>query len=64
MEGVLERYGSESSWKLSSLSHDELSWKLARKGLDAADNGDVPLTVNAMMLDAMHELAERKKQPC
>ena len=64
MESVLDRSGAESSWNLSSLSHDDLSWKLARKGLDAADNGNVPLTVNAMMLDATHELAERKKQQC
>ena len=33
LKSVLERYGSLSSWKLSSLSHEEFSWKKARKGL-------------------------------
>ena len=59
---VLERYGTVSSWKLSSLSHDELSWKRARQGLKAHDNGDVELSMNAMRLDATRELAARKMQ--
>lgn len=57
---VLERYGAVSSWKLSSLSHNEFSWKCARKGLDVADNGSAKLSVQAMKVDAARELAERK----
>lgn len=60
LQDVLNRYGSLSSWKLSSLSHDELSWKKARQGLDASENGDVKLSLNAMRLDATRELAARK----
>lgn len=59
-EQVLKRYGSFSAWKLSSLSHRELSWKRARKGLDASDNGNVELELSAMKVDAVKELAERK----
>nr|WP_296009669.1 type II toxin-antitoxin system antitoxin SocA domain-containing protein [uncultured Blautia sp.] len=60
LKSVLERYGTVSSWKLSSLSHDEFSWKKARKGLGASENGDVKMSLNAMKVDATHELAVRK----
>lgn len=62
VNNVLDRYGAESSWKLSSLSHNEFSWKCARKGLSSSDNGNVKLTVNAMKVDAARELAERKNK--
>ncbi len=62
VNNVLDRYGEMSSWKLSSLSHNEFSWKCARKGLNSSDNGNVELTVNAMKVDAAREMAERKKQ--
>ena len=60
LKSVLERYGSLSSWKLSSLSHEEFSWKKARKGLEAADDGDVKLSLDAMKVDATRELMNRK----
>ncbi len=60
LESVLERYGSLSSWKLSSLSHEEFSWKKARKGLEAAEDGDVELSLDAMRVDATKELVARK----
>ena len=60
LKSVLERYGSLSSWKLSSLSHEEFSWKKARKGLEAADDGDVELSLDAMRVDATRELMNRK----
>lgn len=61
LKGVLERYGSLSSWKLSSLSHEEFSWKKARSGLNASDNGNVKLTLESMKVDATKELAQRKR---
>lgn len=64
VDSVLERYGAVSSWKLSSLSHNEFSWKCARKGLGASDNGNVKLSVSAMKVDAARELAERKNENC
>lgn len=57
---VLNRYGGVSSWKLSSLSHDEFSWKVAREGLSPSDNGNVKLSLSAMRVDAVRELSSRR----
>lgn len=59
LETVMKRYGSLSSWKLSSLSHEEFSWKKARKGLKASDDGNVKLSLDAMKVDATKELMAR-----
>lgn len=61
LQEVLKRYGTLSSWKLSALSHEEFSWKKARKGLEATDNGNVEVTVDSMKVDATRELSLRKK---
>lgn len=60
LQSVLERYGSLSSWKLSSLSHEEFSWKKARMGLEAGEDGDVELSLDAMKVDATKEMVTRK----
>lgn len=60
LKGVLERYGSLSSWKLSSLSHEEFSWKKSRVGLEADEDGNVELSLDAMRIDATKELVARK----
>lgn len=60
LKNVLNRYGSLSSWKLSSLSHEEFSWKKARTGLEAGDDGNVALSLDAMRVDATKELVARK----
>lgn len=60
LKAVLARYGFLSSWKLSSLSHEEFSWKRARKGLEASENGDVVLSLAAMRVDATRELTRRR----
>ena len=60
LKKVLERYGSLSSWKLSSLSHEEFSWKKARAGLASEEDGDVALSLDALKVDATKELVERK----
>lgn len=57
---VFNRYGSLSPWKLSALSHEEFSWKMARSGLYYEDNGDVALSLAAMKVDAQRELMNRK----
>ena len=56
---VMDRYAAMTSWRLSRLSHNEFSWKRSRNGLDASDNGDVKLDVNAMKVDAARELSQR-----
>lgn len=58
---VYQRYKNMSSWKLSSLSHGELSWKCSREGLEAQDNGDVTLKLADMRVDAARELLRRKR---
>lgn len=60
LDGVLERYGKLNSWILSSLSHAELSWRQARKGLEEGENGDVKMQLSAMKVDAAREKAFRK----
>lgn len=60
LKSVLDRYGLLSSWKLSSLSHEEFSWKKSRTGLDAGADGDVELSLDAMKVDAIKELVARK----
>lgn len=60
LQSVLNRYGSLSSWKLSSLSHEEFSWKKSRVGLEADEDGSVELSLEAMKVDATKELVARK----
>lgn len=60
LKGVLNRYGSLSSWKLSSLSHEEFSWKKSRVGLAVDEDGSVELSLEAMKVDATKELVARK----
>ncbi len=60
LKSVLNRYGSLSSWKLSSLSHEEFSWKKSRVGLESGEDGNVELSLEAMKVDAMKEVVARK----
>ena len=60
LKSVLKRYGSLSSWKLSSLSHGEFSWKKSRVGLESGEDGNVELSLEAMRVDATKELVARK----
>ena len=60
LEKIVARYAGHSSWSLSRLSHDEVSWKHAREGLNPEDNGNVPLEEKMMRVDAVREKAQRK----
>ena len=60
-ERAKELIESVSSWKLSSLSHNELSWKCSRKGLKPEENGNAALSLADMKVDAARELLRRKK---
>lgn len=60
LKSVMLRYGALSSWKLSYLSHEEFSWKKAREGLLAEEDGNVELSLVAMKVDATKELVARK----
>ncbi len=61
LRSVYKRYGKVSSWNLSGLSHAELSWKSARKGLKANENGSNKLVLGCMRLDAERELRWRRQ---
>ena len=63
IEEVLNRYGSISSWNLSVMSHEELSWKLARSGLELSENGTQQLSIDAIRLDAVRERLARRHLP-
>ena len=60
LDSVFESYDSLSAWDLSSLSHDELSWKQAREGLAPNENGKRKLSLSAMRVDAKREWLRRK----
>ena len=50
---VILEYGSLAAWKLSELSHKDISWKNARRGLADNENGNVPLKLEDIRIDAM-----------
>ncbi len=60
LQSVMKRYGNLSSWKLSSLSHGEVSWKFSRRGLKTGQSGNNPLPLEAMTVDALREASRRK----
>jgi len=49
---VIMEYGSLASWKLSELSHREISWNNARKGLAPSENGNRVIDLNDIKEDA------------
>ena len=51
-KNVVSQYGSLASWKLSEISHNELSWKNSRKGLKKDDNGRVLISIDDIRKDA------------
>lgn len=60
VNSVFERYESVNTWDLSSLSHEEYSWKQARVGLGPNDQSQTKLSLSAMRVDAMRESLRRK----
>lgn len=52
VKNVIFTYGEYASWKLSQLSHQEISWKNARAGLKAEQNGSRILSLDDMRKDA------------
>lgn len=56
---VIKRYGSLSAWTLSGLSHQEISWKVSRVGLQPDDNGNKIISNDAIRIDASREKTSR-----
>lgn len=52
VRSILEQYGCIESWKLSELTHNEISWKNAREGLKPSQNGDKVLLLDDIRKDA------------
>lgn len=52
INNVIEEYGAYESWKLSEITHQESSWRRARKGLSDTDPGNTPLEKSAIQEDA------------
>lgn len=52
VNNVILEYGALASWKLSELSHREISWKNARAGLGQLENGNRPLALEDIREDA------------
>lgn len=52
VKNVILQYGAYESWKLSELSHKELSWKNARKGIPEGQNGNRILKLEDIRKDA------------
>lgn len=52
LRNVILTYGELASWKLSELSHKEVSWKNARAGLGVDENGSRELNISDIAKDA------------
>lgn len=52
VNNVLYQYGPLTSWRLSQLSHRELSWQNARKGLPSHVNGSAKLSIEDIRTDS------------
>ena len=51
-DSIVAQYGGYESWKLSELSHKEISWRNARKGLSLNQNGDRTILLKDIRKDA------------
>lgn len=52
INNVILEYGSLASWKLSSLSHKEISWINSRKGIGKGENGSNIINIEDIREDA------------
>lgn len=52
VKNIVIQYGAYESWKLSELSHKELSWRNARKGIPEGQNGNRILDIEDIRKDA------------
>ena len=52
IDNIIAQYGEYASWKLSELSHKEISWRNARQGLSPDQNGNRQLSLDDIRKDA------------
>lgn len=59
MNKVFEEYAGKDSWSLSRLTHGEYSWKNSRVGIPDGENGDIPMKLEDIRVDA-ERIRERR----
>lgn len=52
VKNIIVQYGAFESWKLSELSHKEISWKNAREGIPNGENGNKKLKLKDIRKDS------------
>lgn len=52
LDFVFSHYAPKEAWSLSRLSHGEVSWRNARKGLEDDENGNIPMNIADIQKDA------------
>ena len=52
INNVVQEYGTIASWKISEMSHKEISWINSRKGLTAEQNGNNLISIDDIREDA------------
>ena len=52
INNIILEYGALASWKLSELSHKEISWKNSRVGLNEGENGKRKIKLEDIREDA------------
>lgn len=52
VKNIILQYGAYESWKLSELSHQEISWKNARKNIPNGENSNEILSLEDIRKDA------------
>ncbi|OOO00368.1 MAG: hypothetical protein ATN35_01320 [Epulopiscium sp. Nele67-Bin004] len=57
---VIDSYADKNSWSLSRITHAEESWKRARVGLPDGENGDRPMLLENIRIDANKMKARRR----
>lgn len=60
MDKVFEEYAGKDSWSLSRLTHGEYAWKNSRISIPDGENGDLPMKLEDIRVDA-NRIRERRE---
>lgn len=59
---VFDKYAEKTSWSLSRLTHGEYSWLHSREGISEEENGNKPIPIEDIRVDANRIRARRIKR--
>ena len=62
LQVVFDRYSEKTSWSLSRLTHGEYSWLQSRKGISEGENGNRPILIKDIRIDANRIKSRREKR--